>query len=199
MHISEGVLSIPVIATGWALCGAGVAVGLKKTKPEDLPRTALVSGALFLASLIHVPLGPSSIHLTLLGAAGVLLGWSALPALFCALLLQALLFQFGGIVSLGVNTAIMGAAALSGWLCFKLIPEKFFAAGAFLAGFMAIIAGTVLVTAALFFSNNELETTAKLLFAANIPLAAVEGVITVFVIAALKKLMPGQIRQAKCA
>jgi len=194
MHISEGVLSAPVIAAGWALGAAGVALGLKKTEPEKLPRTALVSGALFLASLIHIPVGPSSIHLTLLGAAGVLLGRSAFPALFCALLLQALLFQFGGLLSLGANTAIMGCSALCGCLAFRLVPAKLMVLGAFLAGFLAVIAGTALVTAALFFSDNGLAATAKILFAANIPLAAVEGVITVFIIAVLKKLLPESIK-----
>ncbi|MDR0409702.1 MAG: energy-coupling factor ABC transporter permease, partial [Spirochaetaceae bacterium] len=100
MHISEGILSPPVIAAGWALTAAGLSAGLKKTPAEKLPETALVSAALFLASLVHVPLGPSSIHLTMLGLAGILLGWSSVPALFIALLLQGFLFQFGGLLSL---------------------------------------------------------------------------------------------------
>ncbi|MDR2802940.1 MAG: cobalt transporter CbiM [Treponema sp.] len=192
MHISEGILSPPVIAAGWALAVGGLAAGLKKTQTEKLPETALVSAALFLASLVHVPLGPSSIHLTLLGLAGILLGWSAVPALFIALLLQGILFQFGGLLSLGVNTTVMGVAALSGGGLYRLLSRlhtlRFLPAIA--AGFAAVIAGTVLVCAALFFSDMELGATAALLFAANLPLAAVEGVISAFVVAFLSKTVP---------
>lgn len=191
MHISEGVLSPPVLAAGWALAAGGLAAGLKKTEPDKLPRTALVSAALFLASLVHVPLGPSSIHLTLLGIAGLLLGWSVIPALFIALLLQALLFQFGGFLSLGVNTVVMGSAAMTGSLVFRMIPARRRFAGAFCGGFAAIITGTALVSAALFLSDPGLKPAAALLFAANIPLALVEGVLSGFIAAILAKTLPG--------
>jgi cobalt/nickel transport system permease protein len=166
---------------------------LKKTPPEKLPETALVSAVLFLASLVHVPLGPSSIHLTLLGLAGIMLGWSAVPALFIALLLQGLLFQFGGLLSLGVNTTVMGTAALAGGAIFRLTPEKLRPGAAFAGGFTAVITGTVLVTAALVLSDSGLKATAALLFAANLPLAVVEGIISVFITAFLSKLLPGYV------
>jgi cobalt/nickel transport system permease protein len=151
-----------------------------------------VSAVLFLASLVHVPLGPSSIHLTLLGLAGILLGWSAIPALFIALLLQGLLFQFGGLLSLGVNTAIMGTAALSAHLLYLIsgrIPYAKYVA-AFIAGFLAIITGSVLVIAALTLSDMNLSAIAALIFAANLPLALVEGIITMFVVIFLFRIFP---------
>ncbi|MDR2433831.1 MAG: cobalt transporter CbiM [Treponema sp.] len=193
MHISEGVLSPPVLAAGWTLAAGALAVGLKKTPVEKLPETALVSAALFLASLVHVPLGPSSIHLTLLGLAGMLLGWSVFPALFIALFLQGLLFQFGGLLSLGVNTAVMGTAALAGYYVFRVFraaPGRPQFVAAFCAGFAAVITGTVLVCGALFFSDMELKATATLLFAANLPLAAVEGIVSAFITAFLARIMP---------
>jgi cobalt/nickel transport system permease protein len=193
MHISEGVLSAPVLAAGWALTAAGLAVGLRKTPGEELPKTALVSGVLFLISLVHVPLGPSSIHLTLLGMAGLLLGWSVIPALFTALLLQGMLLQFGGLLSLGVNTAVMGTAALAGYGVFRLLPRRLYWISAFGAGFIAVITGAALVTAALFFSNGNLALTAGLIFAANLPLAAVEGLITVFMVIFLARALPDHV------
>jgi cobalt/nickel transport system permease protein len=156
-----------------------------------------------LASLVHIPLGPSSIHLTLLGLAGILLGWSAVPALFIALLLQAMLFQFGGLLSLGVNTAVMGTAALSAcgvWRLFsggknsRNLPRGFGAgarsAAAFASGFAAVITGAALVTLSLFLSSRDLASTAVLMFAANLPLAVVEGVITAFCVFFLQRLLP---------
>ena len=43
-------------------------------------------------------------HLILNGLLGMLLGWAAFPSIFVALMLQAILFQYGGITVLGVNT-----------------------------------------------------------------------------------------------
>jgi cobalt/nickel transport system permease protein len=181
---------MPVIAGGWALGAAGVAAGLKKTAVRDLPKVALVSSILFLGSLVHVPVGPSSIHLTLLGLSGYLLGFSALPALFVALFLQGLLFQFGGLVSLGANTAIMGCAALSGFAARVLFRGKYRFASAFLAGFLAIVTGAVLVVSALVLSSNDLAATAALIMAANMPLAVVEGVLTAFIVLFLMRTKP---------
>jgi cobalt/nickel transport system permease protein len=190
MHISEGVVSAPVLVAGWGIAAGGLALGLKKTKTEDLPRCAMVSAVLFLASLVHVPLGPSSIHLTLLGLAGILLGWSAIPALFIALLLQGLLFQFGGLLSLGVNTAVMGIAALSACGIYRVFPKMLRFAAAFIAGFLAVITGSVLVVTSLSLSSMNLGTVAALIFAANLPLAAVEGIITGFIVIFLAKAYP---------
>ena len=69
MHISEGVLSTQILIAGWAASGLGVAIGLKKLETEKITRTALVSSAFFLASLVHFKLGPSSTHLTLIAPA----------------------------------------------------------------------------------------------------------------------------------
>ena len=193
MHISEGVLSAPVLAAGWAVTAAGLSAGLRKTRAEELPKTALISGVLFLVSLVHVPLGPSSIHLTLLGLAGALLGWSAIPALFTALFLQGLLLQFGGLLSLGVNTAVMGSAALAGYGVFRAIPRRFRLPAAFAAGFTAVMTGAILVTAALFFSSGNLALTAGLIFAANLPLAVVEGIITVLLVLFLARALPDHV------
>ncbi|GHV82944.1 cobalt transporter CbiM [Spirochaetia bacterium] len=190
MHISEGVLSPTVLAAGWALAAGGLALGLKKTPVEKLPVSALVAGVLFLASLVHVPIGPSSIHLTLLGLAGILIGFSAVPALFVALFLQGLLFQFGGLLSLGVNTVSMGTAAITGSFIFHIFPKKIKLIGAFWGGFIAVLAGTVIVVSALYFSDNDLKAAAALLFAANVPLAVVEGIISVFVVGFLSKIKP---------
>jgi cobalt/nickel transport system permease protein len=67
MHISEGVLSAPVLVTGAVLSFAGVAIGLKKMDYEKLPEVGVLSSVFFVASLIHVPIGPAAAHLVLNG------------------------------------------------------------------------------------------------------------------------------------
>ncbi|MFP4360945.1 MAG: cobalt transporter CbiM, partial [Alphaproteobacteria bacterium] len=115
MHIVDGALAGEVVAGGAVLAAGGLAIGLKSLDLERIPAAGLLSATFFTASLIHVPLGPSSVHLIMNGLAGLVLGWAAFPALFVGLLLQAVFFGFGGVTVLGVNTvAIALPAVLAG-------------------------------------------------------------------------------------
>jgi cobalt/nickel transport system permease protein len=123
MHIAEGVLSVPVLISGACIAFAGTAIGLSKTKTEDIPKTAIFASAFFVASLVHIPLGGVSMHLILNGLLGILLGWSAVPAILTALFLQSILFQFGGLTALGANTVVMAAPAV---ICYYLFRKLIF-------------------------------------------------------------------------
>ena len=120
MHISEGVLSPPVLLTGAALTAVGVAVGLKKMDSEKVELVGVLSSAFFVASLIHVPVGPSAVLLVLNGLLGLLLGWTAFPAILVGLALQALLFQFNGLTTFGINTFNMAMPVVC---CYYLFAE----------------------------------------------------------------------------
>jgi len=142
MHISEGILSTPVLISGAVLAVAGTAVGLKKLDYERIPHVAILSAAFFVASLIHVPIGPSSVHLVLNGLMGLFLGWVVFPAILIGLILQAILFQFGGLTTLGVNTVLMGLPAFICFLAFgsgvKSNRPAISMVSAFLCGFGAV-------------------------------------------------------------
>ena len=75
-------------------------------------------------------------HLGLYGLLGVLLGRRAFPVLFAGLLFQSLLFQHGGLLSLGLNALNMGCGALAGWAIWLIgaLPETPRAAAAGFAG-----------------------------------------------------------------
>jgi len=194
MHISEGVLSGPVLLSGAALAAAGTAVGLKKLDYDRIPQTAILSSAFFVASLVHVPIGPSSVHLILNGLLGLLLGWAAFPAILIALALQAVLFQFGGLTSLGVNTFNM---ALPGVICFYLFGswargERLFLAvlGSFLAGSGAIFLSSLLMGLALVCAGESFLGVAGAIMAAHLPVMIVEGLLTAVCVQFLKKVRP---------
>ncbi len=193
MHISEGVLSAPVLLTGAALSLAGLTIALKKMDYDALPEVAVMAAAFFVASLIHVPLGPSSVHLILNGLLGLVLGWGAVPAIFIALLLQAVLFQFGGLVILGANTVIMALPALVVWLLFARFirqPGRTGVVCAAGAGALSIFLSALLAAAALWFSGDELWATAKFIVAAHVPIMLIEGGMTAVVVGFLKKIKP---------
>jgi cobalt/nickel transport system permease protein len=193
MHISEGVLSAPVLLAGAVLSLVGLTLGLKKIKNEDIPKVAVLSSAFFVASLIHVPIGPTSAHLILNGLIGMLLGWSAFPAIFVGLLLQALLFQFGGLTTLGVNTFTMAMPAVLSFYTFRKMLKKgknvAFIGGA-LGGASAVLIGTLFVSLALIGTEKSFFGVAVTLFTMHLPIALIEGIITGFVILYLKKVKP---------
>ncbi len=195
MHISEGILSAGVLAAGWAGTCAFTAIGLKKSDTSRIVRTALVSSAFFLASLVNVRIGPSSTHLTLLAPMGLLLGWGVFPAVLTALLLQAVLFHFGGLLVLGVNTFVMGSAALSVYVLFgRFIRESknraVILCVSFIAGGLAVILGAVLVGACLGLTDSNFLNAAKVLVIAHVPVAVIEGAVTSFLVMWLKRSVP---------
>lgn len=194
MHISEGVLSTSALAAGWAITATGTAIGLRKLKPERIVRVALLSSAFFLASLVNVRIGPSSAHLSLIAPIGLVLGWSAFPAVLIALLLQALLFHFGGFTVLGPNTTNVALPALIVYLLFAgPIRRQSGAAAAvwaFAAGTLAVLLGATGVGLFLSATNQNFLSVAKVLFLAHVPVAFIEGAITAFMVAWMKKVSP---------
>jgi cobalt/nickel transport system permease protein len=193
MHISEGILSGPVLFTGGALAAAGTAIGLKRLDYDRIANVSILSSAFFVASLIHVNVGPSSVHLILNGIVGILLGWAAFPAILVALTLQSVFFQFGGITALGVNTVIMALPAVLCYYLFRpLIKQNHLIAmiASFLTGFLSVFFASILLGVSLVFTEENFWEVSMLVIMANFPVMLIEGIITTFCIAFLKKVHP---------
>jgi cobalt/nickel transport system permease protein len=193
MHISEGVLSAPVLISGGALAAVGTGIGLKKLDYDQIGKAGMLSAVFFVATLVHVPIGPSNAHLILNGLLGLLLGWGAFPAILVALVLQAVFFQFGGITTLGVNTVIM---ALPAALCFfifgRLVRKSYRTAviAAFACGFLSVLLSGLLVALSLVFTNENFLKVSGIILAAHIPVMIIEGIVTAICVAFLRKVKP---------
>ena len=198
MHISEGVLSVPVLSAGALFSAGGVCLGLKRMDYGGIPFVAILTSAFFVASLIHIPLGPSSVHLILNGLLGLILGWSAFPAILVALTLQAMLFQFGGLTVLGVNTFTMAFPAIFCYYVFgpavRGENQKLAIFGAFLTGAISVLLSGLLVGTALVFTGSSFIVAAKAIILAHIPVMIIEGIITASVIAFLRRVKPEILR-----
>lgn len=195
MHIAEGVLSPAVLGAGAALGAAGVAWGLRRMDGERIMEVGILSAAFFVGSLIHVPIGVASAHLLLTGLLGVLLGWAAFPAILAALLLQGLLFQYGGLTTLGVNTASMGSSAVLAWYAWRGIrrvwPGKTGQkVAAFCGGALGVAIAALLTALALAFTDEGFLTAAKILLAAHLPVMAAEGFITMITVGFIARVRP---------
>ncbi|WP_298099449.1 cobalt transporter CbiM [uncultured Campylobacter sp.] len=199
MHISEGVLSAPVLLAGWAVTAPAVAAILWRVKQSEIPRIACFSALFFVASFVHLPVGVSSMHLMLSGLVGAFLGSRAILAIFVALFLQGVFFGFGGLSVLGVNTAVIGFPAVLGGLFaaaakaqeLKARTQKIYL---FLAGFVPIVCSMLLLDLVLFISGREFFAIATLISLEGAILAVLEGIITLFALSFIAKFYGGQRR-----
>lgn len=194
MHIVDGALSNPVVIAGTVLAVGGVAMGLKRLTLERIPATGILSASFFVASLIHVPIGPSSVHLILNGLAGLILGWAAFPALLVGLLLQTVFFGFGGLTVLGVNALNIAGPAVLTWLLFgKLVERSSPTSGAIWAGIggaFSIAATSFLVAFSLMLTGDAFIPAAKLVFFAHIPVMVIEALLTGTAVYLVRKVRP---------
>ena len=194
MHIVDGALSMPVLAAGVVFTIAGVAIGLKKLNYDHLPQVGVLSAVFFVASTIHLPVGFSSVHLILNGLIGLALGWAAFPALFVALILQAVFFGFGGFLVLGVNVFnIAMPAVVMYYLCRQGIASgspRVAATWGALGGAGAIVLTTLLVAGCLALVGDAFWLAAKITLIAHIPIMLVEGFVTAAAVLLIRQVKP---------
>jgi cobalt/nickel transport system permease protein len=125
-HIPDGFLSAPVLLSTAAASAAALAVAARRSRAllaeREVPLLGALTAFVFAAQMFNFPLAAgTSAHL--LG--GVLVAalagpWVGMLVIFAVVLVQALLFQDGGIAALGANTlnlAVLGAGG--GWLAYR--------------------------------------------------------------------------------
>lgn len=191
MHIVDGVLSIPVLATGAVITVIGSYIGLRQLTDSKIPQAAVLAACFFVASLVHIPVGPSSVHLIFNGLIGLLLGWSVFPIILVGLLLQAVFFGFGGLIVLGVNTINIAIPAVLIGLVLKPYIDKWPATLiGFISGFGAVFLTSLMVALSLTLSGEVFFNSASLVIVAHIPIALLEGVVCAYIFRLLKKVRP---------
>jgi cobalt/nickel transport system permease protein len=194
LHIADGVVSAPIwLGSLGGTVGIASAV-LRRTEARAVPKIAVMTSAFFVASLIHVPLGPTSVHLTLSGLVGLVLGPAAFVAVVVGLTLQAVLFQHGGITSIGVNSLIMGIPSVVVWWLFcrrycAAMKEHAFVIGV-LAGSTSTLMSVLMLVLALVGTGGEFVRAAQYAVIAHLPIVAVEAVVTGSALAFLVKVKP---------
>jgi len=194
MHISDGVLLAPVWIGGYVISASIAAVTNRKMNPEDIPKTAVMTSVFFIASLIHIPLGPTSAHLILNGLVGIILGPLAFVSILLGLTLQALLFQHGGITTIGANSLMMGLPALLAYKVFNLHQRFHFKSkeGVFgaIAGGIGVLGGVLILATLLVTTGSEFIGVAKYAAVAHLPIIVIEALISGFVVSFLFKVKP---------
>ena len=159
-----------------------------------MPRVAVMTSAFFVASLIRVPLGPTSVHLVLSGLVGIILGPAAFISIFVGLVLQAFLFQHGGITTIGINAIMMGTPAFVAYEIFNLRKNFSFEANEFifgaLAGASGVLLGILILALTLVATGNEFMEMARYAALAHLPVIVLEAIITGFIASFLARVKP---------
>lgn len=208
MHIPDGVLPLPVTGAGYAATAATAWYSIRRIRQrenyrQDIPKASLLTAAFFVASWIHIPMPPTSVHLVLNGLLGALLGYYAFPAILIGLFFQAVMFGHGGLTTLGVNAMIMGLPAIIAHYIFRLRQwrnngesRKRTGVFGFLAGVAAMGVSVAMFVGILLTNlpaelNVVSERTAILALAtAHVPVIFIEGTITALVTTFLQRVRP---------
>ena len=207
MHIPDGFLPPQVCLAGYALTGGVAWYSLRQIKRDrytqaNIPKASLLTAAFFVASLVSIPVPPTSVHLIFNGLMGAVLGYYAFPAILIGLFFQAVMFQHGGMSTLGINAIIIGTPAIAAYYLFRqrehlqgkrqiLTKVLSFAAGAGALLLSATMFAVLLITYISPDMDVNAERTAILVSLSGYGTQAiVEGLFSVMLISFLEQVKP---------
>ena len=207
MHIPDGFLPPQVCLAGYALTGGVTWYSLRQIKRDrytqaNIPKASLLTAAFFVASLVSIPVPPTSVHLIFNGLMGAVLGYYAFPAILIGLFFQAVMFQHGGMSTLGINAIIIGTPAIAAYHLFRqrehlqgkrqiLTKVLSFAAGAGALLLSATMFAVLLITCISPDMDVNAERTAILVSLSGYGIQAiVEGLFSVMLISFLEQVKP---------
>lgn len=114
LHIPDGFLSVMIAVICWvaALVGLYFAVQNSQQKFDErlVPLAGIMAAFIFAAQMLNFPVaGGTSGHFIGAALATIVLGpWLGMLVMAAVIILQALLFQDGGLVVMGANVLVMG-------------------------------------------------------------------------------------------
>jgi cobalt/nickel transport system permease protein len=193
VHLSDGPLEESWLLCGYLVLALLLAVALWRLRTEEVPRIGVLTAAFFVASSIHIKLGPTSAHLILNGLVGVILGRRALIAIAVGLTLQFFLLGHGGWTTIGINSCIVGLPALAVAALYPVLKRAGippFARGVLLGGLAVAGAVTLNFLVLVFGGKEEWELLARLLLLAHVPVVILEALMLGVVVSYLEKVDP---------
>lgn len=212
MHITDGILPAKVCISGYAIAGLATWYSLRqidrqKNPQQGIPKASLLTAAFFVASGIHIPIPPASVHLVLNGLLGTVLGYYAFPAILIGLFFQSQMFGHGGLTTLGVNATMMGVPAILAYQIFRsrhlfgqwkkpvVTSIVAFLSGAIGLGLATLIFFTLVISSLP--AGLDMVTERSALYAlmlSHIPLMILEGVFTSMLVMFLQRVKPELIK-----
>lgn len=203
MHIPDGFLTANICAAAWGISLGGLWYCLKKTalvlKEKMIPLMGVMSAFIFAAQMLKFPVfaGTSS-HLLGAVMAAILLGpYLAAIVLTSVLVIQCIIFQDGGLTTLGANILNMSfIGAIGGYFVYSIIRKILFgkngiiiatAISAWLSVVMASIACAIELALS---SSSPLRLAIAAMAGVHVLSGIGEAIITCLVISFILKVRP---------
>lgn len=155
MHIPDGFVNIGTAAVTYAGSAGALAYAVRRTKAtlqeRMVPMMGVMGAFVFAAQMINFKVaGGTSGHLLGGALVAILLGpWAGSLVLAAVLIVQALLFQDGGLIALGANVFNMAVVGVwSGYGLYRLLSQVIPGArGRWISGFAAAWGSVVIASA----------------------------------------------------
>ena len=168
LHIPDGFLSLPVSLFTWIAALVLISLSLKRVEREYQERAVPLMGVcaafIFAAQMINFPIpGGTSGHLLGGTLAGILLGpWAGTLVMAVVFIVQAFLFQDGGLTVLGANIFNMGLIGTFGgyylyrWLRFSIGRNQWrgMLVGTMVAAWTSVVAAAAMTSLELALSGT---------------------------------------------
>jgi cobalt/nickel transport system permease protein len=203
MHIPDGFLSTPV----WAALNVVSlpAVGLAARRSHSLapesnaPLLGVLGSFVFAAQMVNFPVAPgTSAHLV----GGALLSATVGPragivVMAAVLIVQALIFQDGGLLALGANIFNLGiVGVLAASLAFSVLGGAHRTTALVVGGFLSVLLSGLLALGELALSGVPITGTVLTIALGLFCVSGIlEGAITAAVVGGLERMNPGWVRR----
>lgn len=204
LHAPDGFFSLPISAAGYALAAAAIGFAIyranRSLNERIVPMMGVMAAFIFAAQMLNFPVaGGTSGHLIGGALAAIILGpWAAILVMTAVVGLQALLFQDGGLLVMGVNLLNMSiVSVLAGygtyWLSQRLGGggSASLMAGGFAAAWVSVVASSATTAVALSLSGTSpLAVALPAILGFHMLIGIGEGLITVFALSFIRQARP---------
>lgn len=204
MHIPDGFISTGTAAVSWLASAGSVGYAVRRANRQlgerQVPLMGVTAAFIFAAQMMNFTVaGGTSGHLLGGALAAILLGpWAGMLVLTSVLVVQALLFQDGGLVALGANILNMAViGVLVGWVVYtglkRLLADKSWATvvSGFAAAWLSVVVASLVAAVELAVSGTSPWGVAlPAMGLVHMLIGIGEGLITVGVLAFLRITRP---------
>ncbi|MEB3103377.1 energy-coupling factor ABC transporter permease [Ferviditalea candida] len=199
MHIPDGFLDTRTWIAADLVCAAVLSEALRRTRltvtRRQVPMVSLIGAFVFAAQMINFPVaGATSGHFLGGSLTSILFGpWIGSVIMTAVILVQAFVFQDGGITVLGANILCMGFIGnFLGYGIYKMLtaifPERWSFASSFVSAWFSVVAGASAVSVLLSVSGTvPLPMALTAMAGWHVLIGIGEGLITAFVVGYLRE------------
>ena len=209
MHIPDGFLNTATTAVTWVGAAGGVGYSVSRVKHElterKVPLMGVTAAFIFAAQMLNFTVaGGTSGHLLGGALAVLLLGpWAGSIVITAVLIVQALLFQDGGVLAMGANIFNMAVVGiLASWWIYKLLIRLLgdkagsSTVAAFVAAWCSVVLASLAASAELGFSGaSPWGVVIPAMVGVHMLIGIGEGLITTGVVAFLAATRKDLLRQ----